>query len=78
MRVPAASPVIASEAKQSSVAARSGLLRRGACHRAGHFGPDPLAPRNDELKTEEDLICARLGTGQGEAVIAQVDDGIDL
>ena len=27
---------------------RSGLLRRGACHRAGHFGPDPLVPRNDE------------------------------
>ena len=27
----------------------AGLLRRGACHRAGHFGPDPLAPRNDEL-----------------------------
>ncbi len=26
----------------------SGLLRRGARHRAGHFGPDPLAPRNDE------------------------------
>jgi hypothetical protein len=25
----------------------SGLLR-GACHRAGHFGPDPLA-RNDDL-----------------------------
>src|SRR5215472_7254471 len=25
-----------------------GLLRRGACHRAGHFGPDPLAPRNDD------------------------------
>ena len=25
----------------------SGLLR-GACHRAGHFGPDPLA-RNDGL-----------------------------
>ena len=22
---------------------RSGLLRRRACHRAGHFGPDPLA-----------------------------------
>ena len=24
------------------------MLRRGACHRAGHFGPDPLAPRNDD------------------------------
>jgi hypothetical protein len=24
------------------------LLPREACHRAGHFGPDPLAPRNDE------------------------------
>ena len=28
---------------------RTGLLR-GACHRAGHFGPDPLA-RNDESKS---------------------------
>jgi CspA family cold shock protein len=27
----------------------SGLLR-GACHRAGHFGPDPLA-RNDEFRS---------------------------
>ncbi|MFZ0237267.1 MAG: hypothetical protein WAL37_07855, partial [Xanthobacteraceae bacterium] len=36
-----------SEAIQS-VNLNSGLLRRGACHRAGHFGPDPLAPRNDE------------------------------
>ena len=27
-----------------------GLLRRGACHRAGHLGQDPLAPRNDDLK----------------------------
>src|ERR1700748_3850183 len=28
---------------------RYGLLRRLACHRAGPRGPDPLAPRNDEL-----------------------------
>jgi hypothetical protein len=36
-------------AKQSRFLVLSaGLLRRGACHRAGHFGPDPLAPRNDE------------------------------
>ena len=28
--------------------ARSGSLRRGACHRDGHCGPDPLAPRIDE------------------------------
>src|SRR5262249_5417528 len=40
--------VIASAAKQSSPRFGPGLLRRGACHRAGHFGPDPLAPRNDE------------------------------
>ena len=39
--------VIASEAKQSKLLCDAGLLRRGACHRAGHFGPDPLAPRND-------------------------------
>ena len=39
--------VIASEAKQSrSPKERAGLLRRGACHRAGHR-PDPVAPRND-------------------------------
>jgi hypothetical protein len=41
--------VIASGAKQSRRRLSSGLLRRGACHRAGHFGPDPLAPRNDEV-----------------------------
>ena len=35
-------------AKRSNPAtARNGLLRRGACHRAGHFGPDSLSPRND-------------------------------
>jgi hypothetical protein len=32
--------------KQSRASPKTGLLR-GACHRAGHFGPDPL-PRNDE------------------------------
>src|SRR5579871_4505915 len=36
-----------SEAIQGPGAPAPGLLRRGACHRAGHFGPDPLAPRND-------------------------------
>ena len=41
-------PSLRAIAKRSSSAAQSGLLRRGACHRAGHFGPDPLAPRNDE------------------------------
>ena len=41
--------VIASEAKRSSSLSKPpGDFRRGACHRAGHFGPDPLAPRNDE------------------------------
>src|SRR5690349_4634113 len=42
--------VIASEAKQSSTAATFWMLPRGACHRAGHFGPNPLAPRNDEAQ----------------------------
>ena len=32
----------------ASVAAADPHLARGACHRAGHFGPDPLA-RNDAL-----------------------------
>jgi hypothetical protein len=32
------------------LAQRAGLLRRGACHRAGHFGLDPLAPRNDDVR----------------------------
>jgi hypothetical protein len=38
-----------------------GLLRRGACHRAGHFGPDPLAPRNDETKIRSRgaIFCRR-------------------
>jgi len=42
--------VIASAAKQSRLPPRiqSGLLRRGACHRARPNGRDPLAPRNDE------------------------------
>jgi hypothetical protein len=35
----------------------TGLLR-GACHRAGHFGPDPLA-RNDEAP-----IGATLASGK--------------
>jgi hypothetical protein len=34
--------------KQSRAAFQPGLLR-GACHRAGHFGPDPLA-HNDEIQ----------------------------
>src|ERR1700727_2853139 len=46
-----ASLVIASVAKQFSSSRGAGLLRRGACHRAGHFGPDPLAPRNDEMQS---------------------------
>ena len=36
--------VIASASEQSSAVRGVGLLRRGAWHRAGHFGPDPLAP----------------------------------
>ncbi len=50
--------VIASKAKQSSPAAKTGLLRRGACHRAGHFGPDPLAPRNDDYFVMAGLVPA--------------------
>ena len=43
--------VIASEAKQSNPALHtSWMLRRGACHRAGHFGSDSLAPRDDGIK----------------------------
>ncbi len=41
---------------------------RGACHRAGHFGPVPLAPRNDELfrrRPDSDLDRGKIG---GEVV----------
>ena len=37
LRAPASNPALC---------AGGGSLRRGACHRAGHFRPDPLAPRN--------------------------------
>src|ERR1700759_1888453 len=37
-----------------------GLLRRGACHRAGPSGPDPLAPRNDEQSHPGGAICVRV------------------
>src|ERR1700733_6518495 len=41
--------VSGSEAIQGGMlGAQVGSLRRGACQRAGHFGPDPLAPRDDE------------------------------
>jgi hypothetical protein len=30
----------------ASASGQSSSVRRGACHRAGHFRPDPLAPRN--------------------------------
>jgi hypothetical protein len=48
--------VIASEAKQSrgnpgnaiESEPPSWIASSRSCHRAGHFGPDPLAPRNDE------------------------------
>jgi hypothetical protein len=50
--------VIASAAQQSSGggAPYVGLLHRGACHRAGHFGPDPLAPRNDDAVNQPNFI----------------------
>src|SRR5215472_14355334 len=47
--------VIASAAKQSRPREDPGLLRRGACHRAGPRGPDPLAPRNDDYPRAYDL-----------------------
>src|SRR4029079_582331 len=28
-----------------------------SCHRPGHFGPDPLAPRNDATARARDRIC---------------------
>src|SRR5215472_5048433 len=42
-----------------------GLLRRGVYHRAGPTGPDPLAPRNDEL------IYAGAIASQGRASCSQ-------
>ena len=30
-----------------------------ACHRAGHFGPDPLAPRNDESSKRKPGLAKR-------------------
>src|ERR1700689_432119 len=37
----------------------TGLLR-GACHRAGHFGPDPLARNDGEGKNTEGIAMKRL------------------
>src|ERR1700753_3705605 len=51
--------VIASAAKQYSSCRGAGLLRRGACHRAGHYGPDPLAPRNDEAHSSRMPVRAQ-------------------
>jgi hypothetical protein len=44
--------VIASAAKQSMLQAQDGLLRRGVYYRAGRR-PDPLAPGNDSVNTQE-------------------------
>jgi hypothetical protein len=47
--------------KQSSKPCRCTGLLRGACHRAGHFGPDPLA-RNDEARAisfSQRVFCSR-------------------
>jgi hypothetical protein len=50
--------------KQSRTAPQTGLLR-GACHRAGHFGPDPLA-RNDKPYSRRVLFPLPLvGRGRG-------------
>jgi hypothetical protein len=45
--------VIASSDRDEAIrffGADSGLLR-GACHRADHFGPDPLV-RNDDIRAD--------------------------
>src|SRR5262245_24484818 len=45
--------------KQSSSRLPIFWIARGACHRPGHFGPDPLA-RNDEIRPV--LVRQRVGT----------------
>jgi hypothetical protein len=47
---------------------KSGSLR-GACHRAGHFGPDPLAS-NDELDLSHGFARTPPGIGRGTPVRA--------
>src|SRR5580704_14919133 len=51
---------------------RAELLLRGACHRAGHFGPDPLAPRNDEAEV---VLCRRTGSSVSGGVMGVLIDG---
>ena len=51
------------------IEASAGLLR-GACHRAGHFGPDPLA-RNDD----DQILIARLSTASAASLTASVSVG---
>src|SRR6202034_3727686 len=43
-----------SEAIQTSRS--TGLFRRGACHRAGHLGPDPLVSRNDDYPSATPVV----------------------
>jgi hypothetical protein len=47
------------------VSIKSAGLLRGACHRAGHFGPDPLA-RNDGFYRH--TPCARALLSAAEAI----------
>src|SRR5690349_9770260 len=48
------------------------LLRRGACHRAGPRGPDPLASRNDDRRDRGTLrLRLRLLPGEGALEIVQ-------
>src|SRR5579862_3668255 len=51
------------------VIAEPGL--RGACHRAGHFGPDPLAPSGLRQK----IFPEPLARGKRFAEVETVDDG---
>ena len=47
----------ASEAIQLLVQAQGSTLRRGAYHRAGHFGPDPRAPALFLGRASDSLRC---------------------
>ena len=55
------------KAIQRRLAQEAGVLRRLACHRAGHFGPDPLA-----LAMTRVTVAAR-GVNRPEAQSATFD-----
>src|SRR6476469_86155 len=54
--------VMRAPAKQSGSVRRAGSLRRRACHRAGHFGPDPLAPALFGEEQSDSLRWQDVGT----------------